>query len=1168
MKKRTLAYASYWRNALADATLGQGAFGGNDAKKFTLLSTEEYDLGILNAKTIENLFREQDEQTSLISVIFRPLVYAYSLERGTYRDDGIPAEITPIICFAKLSRSGKLYPTTTPVIPRDVLEPLEAKTYSIGAVDDLDAFLSKEPFNELAFDETIDELSPDNATDRHGVYWRTFKTYCTKLINDVAGDWQSDPVGFVLADHGYILQADGVQGATQHILRLYDHLRRMEPSTPLFSTYAKDTKPCLKACIPPNSLIADRLAHASNEYSLAVAQRDALIHSLACSEGDILAVNGPPGTGKTTLVLSLVVTLWAKAAIKGDAPPVIVATSANNQAASNVIDAFGKSFSEGSGPLAGRWLPEVNSYGAYFPSREVEAKTGDKYQTERFFKHIENKTYLEAAEIFYIEKAQQAFNHSDDWTISNFVDELKKALTHLADKLAKVEPTWKKYAWAQETLFAVLGSEPKATLDQINRKIELSKSTIKTIKQFQIMWKTYLANEPIWYSLFSWLGPVKRKRHRLAQLFVEQHLSQLKLNWDDLEQIEVLVQKSIIEEENRCREYMALLSSHLAVQKEFTSSAESWTTLLNSLGLDTRDPIDLRECDEALDTSIRFTIFRLTVHYWEGRWLQDVRDNLKEIERTNANGLKVSQRRWRRRMMVTPCIVSTLYMLPAQMAVSKTNDGINFDTDYAYNFIDLLLIDEAGLIPPELAGASFSLAKQALVIGDTRQIEPIQSVSPRVDLGNLFHADILTHQHTEKEYERLKEMGKTSSTGSVMKVAQALSQYHYDPDMEKGMYLYEHHRCYDEIIEFCNQLCYGGKLILRRGSAMSKRKLPTMGHLHIDGMCQKASGGSRYNVAEAETIAKWITDHRKELETTYNDSLDKIVCVITPFGNQSRAISQACHRHGIDVGKGEGEMVVGTVHAIQGAERPIVIFSQVYSKHFDGPFIDRSNSMLNVAVSRAKDHFLMFGDMDVFTTHHGSASPRGQLASYLFQSPDNAIDYPALPRRDLVNAKPVTPLHDASEHDEFLIKTINQTQSELHIVTPWIRQQYLSGSSALSAMKEASKRKVSVSVYTDFDLNCEARSHKETLQNRQQLNAVASWLKENGIQLILVKRVHSKIVIADSALLCIGSFNWFSAARQGQYVRHETSLVYRGTLLQKEIEVIKTSLKNRVINLV
>ena len=77
----------------------------------------------------------------------------------------------------------------------------------------------------------------------------------------------------------------------------------------------------------------------------------------------------------------------------------------------------------------------------------------------------------------------------------------------------------------------------------------------------------------------------------------------------------------------------------------------------------------------------------------------------------------------------------------------------------------------------------------------------------------------------------------------------------------------------------------------------------------------------------------------------------------------------------------------------------------------------------------------------------------------------------------------------------------------------------------------------------------------KTLQNRQQLFAVASWLKENGIQLILVKRVHSKIVIADSALLCIGSFNWFSAARQGQYVRHETSLVYRGTLLQNEIEV-------------
>lgn len=56
-------------------------------------------------------------------------------------------------------------------------------------------------------------------------------------------------------------------------------------------------------------------------------------------------------------------------------PPVIIATSTNNQAVTNIIEAFGKDFSQGTGAMAGRWLPELKSFGAYFPSstRKAEA---------------------------------------------------------------------------------------------------------------------------------------------------------------------------------------------------------------------------------------------------------------------------------------------------------------------------------------------------------------------------------------------------------------------------------------------------------------------------------------------------------------------------------------------------------------------------------------------------------------------------------------------------------------------------------------------------------------------------------------------------------------------------------------------------------------------------
>ena len=51
--------------------------------------------------------------------------------------------------------------------------------------------------------------------------------------------------------------------------------------------------------------------------------------------------------------------------------------------------------------------------------------------------------------------------------------------------------------------------------------------------------------------------------------------------------------------------------------------------------------------------------------------------------------------------------------------------------------------------------------------------------------------------------------------------------------------------------------------------------------------------------------------------------------MITPFGAQVRAIMQACQKVRIAAGSKENEMTVGTVHALQGAERPVVIFSPV-----------------------------------------------------------------------------------------------------------------------------------------------------------------------------------------------------------------------------------------------
>lgn len=50
---------------------------------------------------------------------------------------------------------------------------------------------------------------------------------------------------------------------------------------------------------------------------------------------------------------------------------------------------------------------------------------------------------------------------------------------------------------------------------------------------------------------------------------------------------------------------------------------------------------------------------------------------------------------------------------------------------------------------------------------------------------------------------------------------------------------------------------------------------------------------------------------------------------------------------------------VGTVHTFQGAESKMVIFSTVYGSEESWTFIKDNPNLVNVAVSRAKDYFIL-----------------------------------------------------------------------------------------------------------------------------------------------------------------------------------------------------------------
>ncbi|EET5258785.1 DNA helicase, partial [Escherichia coli] len=937
---------------------------------------------------------------------------------------------------------------------------------------------------------------------------------------------------------------------------------------PLFNRFASREVHAAESLLAPGAKFSDRLGHSGDKFPLAKAQRDALSHFLDARHGDILAVNGPPGTGKTTLVLSIIATQWARAALEKSEPPVIIATSTNNQAVTNIIEAFGKDFSQGTGAMAGRWLPELKSFGAYFPSSTRKAEAAKKYQTEDFFNQIESKEYVEDALLFYLEKAKAAFPEKECSSPEKVIELLHGQLAAKSEQLIRLNATWQMLSQIRAAR-ELIANDIEQYLDNLNKLLSGQEQKLTLLKSAKTEWKKYRAGESLIYSLFSWLPAVRNKRQNQIQLFLEDKLGALIAGnqWSDPETIERNIDGLLNSAECEQTTYRKQIdSAHEIVLKE-QQAVQEWQRLTLDLGYEGDEELSFSQADELADTQIRYPAFLLTTHYWEGRWLMDMAriDDLQEEKK--KKGAKGVTARWQRRMKLTPCVVMTCYMLPGNMQISEHKGQRKFEKSYLYDFADLLIVDEAGQVLPEVAAASFALAKKALVIGDTEQIPPIWSIAPAIDIGNMLAEKILsgsTQEEITEKYTAIADLGKSAASGSVMKIAQFASRYQYDPELARGMYLYEHRRCFDNIIGYCNTLCYHGKLLPKRGREESNL-MPAMGYLHIDGKGEQASSGSRYNLLEAETIAAWLAENQQNIEAHYGKSLHEVVGIVTPFSAQVSTIKQALGKQGISTGANEKSLTVGTVHSLQGAERAIVIFSPVYSKHEDGGFIDSDNSMLNVAVSRAKDSFLVFGDMDLFEIQPAS-SPRGLLAKYLFESEKNALSFDYKERKDLKTSETkIYTLHGVEQHDNFLNQTFENTDKHITIVSPWLTWQKLEQTGFLDSMIAACSRGINVTIVTDRSYNTEHKDFEKRKEKQQNLKAALEKLNALGIATKLVNRVHSKIVIGDDGLLCVGSFNWFSATREARYERYDTSMVYSGDNLKGEIEAIYNSLDRRQV---
>lgn len=830
-----------------------------------------------------------------------------------------------------------------PWIPRHYLEPTEKQYIEpIGTLEKYNEYFDTHP------------LEPQN--------WKEYWDYARDLFNYVT-DKEYDT--FTYQDYRHIgspiiiAGLEKIQGTRKGIIKIYEQIKKRGIRLPLYERYSNlADRNCEEILNPEGSFHAAtrHTGQMGNIYPCSPSQRESVIHHFSLSDGEILAVNGPPGTGKTTLIQSIVASMWVNAAEMKAEPPVMVVSSTNNQAVTNIIESFAK-VKENDNPLAGRWLPGINTYGLYFPAKSKENQNTFP-SPENLIKKLEEPEYIVQAEKYYLEKFAKCFQRQV--TLDEAIEYLHGKITeNLQEQRQKLTPLYEYFASSKEYKTR---EEFKAALSAKEEEIKFCQQEIQRIKGLNIMWEKHLSLKPWWYML-RFLPFLKKyideqNQHR-NNFFIEQH--------DLLGGSEKEVTSYLKNEKERLANQLSAANKQMELIELNYQRCRPW------FALDTTP----EEYQEQMDINYRYTAFKLATHYWEARWLKEIREvksrsKLPEPEETMLMF-------WRYAML-TPCFVTTLYTLPRKFVAWQDKIGITL-----FNFINLLIIDEAGQVLPEVGGASFALARKAIVMGDIHQIEPIRTLPKVVDVINLkmFGFDNNITKQDAEQILNSKYIG--TSTGSVMQVAQRACKY--QKFGERGMYLTEHRRCVPEIIKYCNELAYKGKLIPKRPS-LTDYPFPNMGYVNIPGKAEKASTGY-INPVEIRTIVKWIKDNQKILLELYPDKTIKdIVAVITPFRAQMFELSKQLQRAGSPV-------MTGTVHAFQGGERPIIIFSTVYDRSITGPyFFDSNINMLNVAVSRAQDSFLVFGDTKILDPCR--PSPSGILARILFENKRNEIKFDEL----------------------------------------------------------------------------------------------------------------------------------------------------------------------------
>lgn len=683
----------------------------------------------------------------------------------------------------------------------------------------------------------------------------------------------------------------------------------------------------------------------TKDYPLGKGQ--AIVMQKNQEEQKIIPVVGGPGTGKTTLFLSIIaqeVTKRAMTIANGgeDYNNMMLVTSTSNKAVENVYKNLRKGFKNGFVFIGGnssnreKARQEVDEFIEGFKLKEFDIKKFEQYKKSirniinffnkkeiEFYKLQDWKRKLGVSSLYEVKKIKNKIE-GDVLVISD--DDFIKRSKIIKEQIAKINHLTKQFYNIQD-IISLLNQDIIAKLDLAIEKINRAGFFKKIFQHDSILDGLDLpfkvgAKDDI---------EIIKDSFKIIDAQDPELILEISQNKRKLKEIESLLKS--IKEKTLDR---ILKSNDFA--DYFRTNFYSLNYRLYIQSLRFMEQYALKNKDKVLKAigylKAENQFEYIKEHY--GFKKEKLEDMLKWIS------------------LVYPVSTSTLASIPQMF------QGVYPNNVKPYNIV---LADEAGMINVIDMIPALRRANRAIIVGDPKQLPPI------VQLDDVFSVDLEEKYNPIfiERYNPLKISAFHRAAGTLEGGYKAIG---------RGVILDEHRRCAPQIAKlFIDIAEYEGlKICTHNPNNKAFYKIKEQ-LIFFDIKAAKNLKFGKVNLAEIKIIDTIL----KKLSNAGYD-LKKDVGIITPYRNQESELIKA---FGQILDHSDKESKIGTVHKFQGAEFKVIIFSSVVNEEDSLDFINQDPSLINVAISRAKEIFIAVGDFVALTKSKHDDNFIGKMASLM-----------------------------------------------------------------------------------------------------------------------------------------------------------------------------------------